>query len=107
MLSGQPRPTNAPGSKNLARAHCEPRYRLGYARAIGRRLRSNYAWIFAIQMLAYYGKIAIHPTPLATLADLWKRAAVGPIPGQLVVLAGAVFFGGWFCVGIVTLYQDR
>jgi hypothetical protein len=58
-------------------------------------------------MLAYYGKIAIHPTPLATLADLWRRAAVGPIPGQLIVLAGAIFFGSWFCLGFVTLYIDR
>ena len=107
MLAGELGQPNAPWAQSLARDYCEPRHRLSYARAIGRRLRSNYAWIFAIQMLAYYGKIAIHPTPLASLADLWKRAAVGPIPGQLIVLAGAIFFGGWFCVGLVTLYKDR
>ena len=107
MLAGQLGQPNAPWAQSLARDYCEPRHRLSYARAIGRRLRSNYAWIFAIQMLAYYGKIAIHPTPLASLTDLWKRAAVGPIPGQLIVLAGAIFFGGWFCVGLATLYKDR
>lgn len=107
MLAGELGQPNAPWAQSLARDYCEPRHRLSYARAIGRRLRSNYAWIFAIQMLAYYGKIAIHPTPLASLADLWKRAAVGPIPGQLIVLAGAIFFGGWFCVGLATLYKDR
>jgi uncharacterized membrane protein len=107
MLAGQLGQPNSAWARSLARDYCEPHHRLSYTRAIGRRLRSNYAWIFAIQMLAYYGKIAIHPTPLATLADLWKRAAVGPIPGQLIVLAGAIFFGGWFCVGFVTLYKDR
>jgi uncharacterized membrane protein len=107
LLAGEPGQPNSQWAQRLAQDYCEPRYRLGYPRAIGRRLRSNYAWIFAIQMLAYYGKIAIHPTPLTSLADLWQRAAVGPIHGQLVVLAGAIFFGGWFCVGIVTLYQDR
>jgi uncharacterized membrane protein len=107
LLAGEPGQPNSQWAQRLAQDYCEPRYRLGYARAIGRRLRSNYAWIFAIQMLAYYGKIAIHPTPLTNLADLWQRAAVGPIRGQLIVLAGAIFFGGWFCVGIVTLYQDR
>jgi uncharacterized membrane protein len=107
MLTGQPGQPNPPWAQNLARDYCEPRHRLGYARAIGRRLRSNYAWIFAIQMLAYYGKIAIHPTALTTLAELWKRAAVGPIPGQIIVLAGAIFFGGWFCLGFVTLNMDR
>jgi uncharacterized membrane protein len=91
----------------LAQDYFEPCYRISYMRAIGRRLRRNYAWIFAIQMLSYYGKIAIHPTPIASLADLWQRAAVGPIPGQLVVLAGAVFFGGWLCFGAITLHQDR
>ena len=107
LLTGELGQPNSAWAQHLAQDYCEPRHRLGYARAIGRRLRSNYAWIFAIQMLSYYGKIAIHPAPLANLADLWQRAAVGPIPGQLVVLAGAVFFGGWFCVGVVTLYQDH
>jgi uncharacterized membrane protein len=107
MLTGEMGQPNSAWAQSLARDYCEPRHRLGYACAIGRRLRSNYAWIFAIQMLAYYGKIAIHPTPLADLADLWERAAVGPIPGQLMVLAGAIFFGGWFCLGFVTLYKDR
>jgi uncharacterized membrane protein len=107
LLAGELGQPNSAWAQRLALDYCEPRHRLGYARAIGRRLRSNYAWIFAIQMLSYYGKIAIHPTPLANLADLWQRAAVGPISGQFVVLAGAVFFGGWFCVGVVTLYQDR
>jgi uncharacterized membrane protein len=107
MLTGEAGQLNSAWAKNLALDYCEPRHRLSYARAIGRRLRSNYAWIFAIQMLAYYGKIAIHPTPLTNLADLWQRTAVGPIPGQLMVVAGAIFFGGWFGLGAFTLYKDR
>jgi uncharacterized membrane protein len=107
MLAGKRGHPDSEWARRLAEDYCEPHYRISYARAVGRRLRSNYAWIFAIQMLAYYGKIAIHPTPLASLADLWQRAAVGPIPGQVMVLTGAVFFGGWLCIGAATLYQDR
>ena len=107
LLAGERGHPKSEWARRLAEDYCEPRYRISYARAVGRRLRSNYAWIFAIQMLAYYGKIAIHPAPLASLADLWQRAAVGPIPGQLMVTAGAIFFGGWFCVGAVTLHQDH
>jgi uncharacterized membrane protein len=106
ILAGK-RPPNSEWAKRLAKDYCEPRYRISLARAVGRRLRSNYAWIFAIQMLAYYGKIAIHPTPMGSLADLWQRTAVGPIPGPVVVLAGGLFFGGWLCVGAVTLHLDR
>ena len=46
--------------------------------AVGRRLRRNYVWIFAIQLVAYLGKILIHPEPVATPGELWERAAIGP-----------------------------
>jgi uncharacterized membrane protein len=55
-----------------------------------------------IQAVAYYGKLAIHPTPLATLADVWERAAIGPIPGGLVVVAGVLFHGGWAVFALLT-----
>ena len=54
----------------LANDYVRPRFHISYWRAIGRRLRSNYAYILAIQALAYYGKLAIHPLPAGTLVDL-------------------------------------
>ena len=87
----------------LAKDYCDPRYHISFARAIGRRLRRTYAWIFVIQVVSYYGKLAIHPTPIATLADLWERAAIGPIPGGLVVFAGVLFHGGWAVFALITL----
>jgi uncharacterized membrane protein len=87
----------------LAKDYVHPRYHISFARAVGRRLRRTYAWIFVIQAIAYYGKLAIHPEPLATLADLWQRAAIGPIPGSLVVAAGIVFHGGWAVFAMITL----
>src|SRR5216684_7319320 len=45
----------------LARDYTAPRHHISFVRAAGRRLRRNYVWILAIQALAYYGKIAIHP----------------------------------------------
>jgi len=87
----------------LAKDYCDPRYHISFARAIGRRLRRTYAWIFVIQAVAYYGKLAIHPTPLATLADIWERAAIGPIPGGLVIVAGVLFQAGWVVFALVTI----
>lgn len=86
----------------LARDYRNPRYHISFARAIGRRLRRTYAWIFVIQAISYYGKLAIHPTPLVTLAELWERAAVGPIPGEWVVAAGVLFHGSWAVFAIAT-----
>jgi len=90
----------------LAKDYREPRYHIGMARAIGRRLRRTYAWIFVIQAIAYYGKLVIHPVPLVSLADLWERAAIGPIPGGLVIMAGVLFHGGWALFAFVTLRME-
>src|SRR5262249_49831959 len=88
----------------LAKDYVAPRYHISFARAVGRRLRRTYAWIFVIQAVAYYGKLAIHhPTPLATFADLLERAAIGPIPGGWVIAAGVFFHGGWAVFALVTL----
>lgn len=91
----------------LARDYMEPRHHISMARAVGRRLRRTYSWILGIQAMSYFGKIAIHPTPLSNLDDLWARAAVGPIPGEAVVLAGVFFNLGWITFAVVTGYYDR
>ena len=49
----------------------------------------------AFRPLAYYGKIAIHPGPVSSLSELVQRASLGPIPGELMLLAGILFSGGW------------
>ena len=44
---------------------------------------------------------------LAALGELWARAAIGPVPGQLVLLAGLAFHGGWAAVAVITLRARR
>jgi len=91
----------------LANDYLNPSYHISLWRAIGRRLRRTYAWIFVIQAVAYYGKLAIHPTPLSSLAELWERAAIGPIPGAVVVAAGVLFHGSWAVFALVTRRIER
>jgi uncharacterized membrane protein len=102
MIRGEGIRLGLPWTELLAKDYCDPRYHISFARAIGRRLRRTYAWIFVIQVVSYYGKLAIHPTPIATLADLWERAAIGPIPGGLVIVAGVLFHGGWAVFALIT-----
>ena len=106
MLRGEPLHTDAPWSRLLANDYCAPRYHVSLARAAGRRLRRTYAYIFVIQAIAYYGKLAIHPQALHTLSELWTRAAIGPIPGHLVVAAGILFHTGWMTFAYVTRRLD-
>ena len=107
MLRGDPVVMNAAWSQLLAKDLCQPRYHVSLARAAGRRLRRTYAWIFLIQALSYYGKLAIHPRPLTELSDLWARAAVGLIPGRVVVAAGVMFHLGWMVFAYLTLRLDQ
>jgi uncharacterized membrane protein len=91
----------------LARDYTAPRHHISFFRAAGRRLRRNYVWILVIQALAYYGKIAIHPTPVATLAEFSDRAAVGPIPGWIVLMIGFAYNFGWLAFALGTMWLDQ
>jgi uncharacterized membrane protein len=107
MLRGEGVSAGGGWPQILAEDYCNPRHHISLARAIGRRLRRNYVWILGIQALAYYGKIAIHPVPISSFAELVQRAAVGPIPGEWMLVGGLLFNGGWIVLAIVTLYLDR
>ena len=84
-----------------------PNLHISFVEAAGRRLRRNYGWIFTIQVVAYVGKLLIHPVPIESVAELWQRAAIGPIPGQLVLLAGLCFHGTWATIAWRTLRSRR
>ena len=53
-----------------------PNLHISLLEAVG--TASNYGWIFAIQVVAYVGKLLIHPTPIAHIGELWDRTTVGP-----------------------------
>jgi uncharacterized membrane protein len=91
----------------MARDYIAPRHHISFARAAGRRLRRNYVWILAVQAVAYYGKIAIHPTPAATFAEYADRATVGPISGWIMLVIGVVYYAGWLAFALGTLWLDR
>lgn len=91
----------------LYRDYRKPRLHITYADALGRRLRKNYGWLFAIQVASYIGKLAIHPEPVASLPDFLARAAIGPVPGSLVLLAGLLFHAGWVAIAVLTMKSGR
>ncbi len=91
----------------LAEDYADVHFHISIFEAAGRRLRRNYSWIFAIQIVSYWGKICIHPAPISSLQDLWARTAVGPLPGQVVLLLGTVFYLGLLGLGIGTLPRQK
>lgn len=91
----------------LADDYDDVRFHISSLEAIGRRFRRNYCWIFAVQVVSFWGKIAIHPTPLTSLDELWERTAVGPVPGYIVLGFGTVFYAGLVALGVLTLAAQR
>lgn len=75
--------------------------------ALGRRLRRNYIWIFALLGISFLGKLLVHPTPLRSMDQLWSRAAEGPIPGQVVIASGLLLYGTLAVLALVTSLQQR
>lgn len=107
MLRGESIASRNQWQAVLAADYCQPMYHISYMRALGRRLRRNYVWIFGIQAIAYYGKLAIHPTAIGTWQQLWERASMGPIPGSVMLACGILFYGVLIVLCLTTLRLDR
>lgn len=106
MLLRSKRPEPGDWQDVLAKDYLTPQYHIGFWRAMGRRLRRNYMWIFSFQALAYAGKIVIHPAPIQSVDELFVRMAIGPIPGVAVLAALLTFHAAWIALAISTHIAD-
>ena len=95
MLSHQMIPPDKEWAEHIAADLLTPHFTITDWEAIGKRLRSNYIWIFILLGLSWTLKIYLHPWPIdfskAWVDELMRRAAVGLAPGWLVLFVGAVF----------------
>lgn len=107
ILTGEKPRSAERWSKSLGDDYLHPSLHIGTLAAMGRRLRRNYGWIFAIQVIAYTGKLLIHPTTITSIDELWERATIGPFSGEVVVIAGALFHATWIAIAIGTWKSRR
>ena len=90
-------------AESLAESLLQPHFAVSVWEAFGRRLRRNYLWIYAVLALAWFAKLGIHPTVAVSWEELINRAAIGPLPGTLVVGFGIAFYIGLFMIALVTV----
>ena len=62
------------------------------AKAIARRLRRIYLYLFGVQLLAWILKLSSQPTPVASFRELVSRADVGAVPGEVFFAASGLGF---------------
>ncbi|MGQ9490363.1 MAG: DUF2270 domain-containing protein [Anaerolineae bacterium] len=94
-----PRPEWA---ESLAESLLQPDFPISIWEAFGRRLRRNYFWIFIVLAVAWILKGIIHPTLTTSAAEFVARAAIGPIPGPIVLTSGLIYFGILCLISVAT-----
>ncbi|MFO1153835.1 MAG: DUF2270 domain-containing protein [Rhodospirillales bacterium] len=107
MLRGEGLRIDNHWNELLAEDYRTLRFHIGYMEALGRRIRRNYGWLFATQLICYVGKLIVHPTPLGSFDQLWERATIGPIPGKVALAVGVAFHLSWISVAVLTLGTQR
>jgi uncharacterized membrane protein len=106
MLEGTP-PTMPNWAETLAQDLEWPRFHMPWWEAAGRRLRRNYQWIFAILLVSWLIVLTSHPTSSTALPVVAKRAAVGPVPGEFVMVGVFVFYAALLALGIYSYWASR
>jgi uncharacterized membrane protein len=74
----------------LAEDYERPEHHIQFRRALGRRLRRNYMWVFTVQTMALFGKLF---GPAGERMG-FERLELGPLPGEvLAAIAGLGYLG--------------
>ena len=90
-------------AQHLAADLITPHFTISELEAVGRRLRRNYLWIFALLALSWNLKVYLHPLPARDFASFIARATVGVVPGWMVFVFGFLFNAGVAIFAIGTL----
>ncbi|MBS1795879.1 MAG: DUF2270 domain-containing protein [Acidobacteria bacterium] len=122
MLSQRTIPPDKEWADHISTDLINPHFTISIWEALGRRLRSNYLWIFILLALSWTLKVYIHPYPIdmshlaQTVTDVaagikpkspteifLDRASVGLASGWLVVMIGFLFNATIFFIAFGTL----
>lgn len=93
---------HAEWAEGLADSLLNPEFPISMWEAFGRRFRRNYMWIFLILAVAWALKSILHPAPITSWAGFVERSALGPVPGEILVLIGLIYNGILFLIGFGT-----
>ena len=91
ILMPENRPADESWAEHLAADLTTPHFTITEWEAVGRRLRRNYLWIFALLALSWNLKVYLSPLPARDFNVFIDRATVGVVPGWIVFVVGIVF----------------
>lgn len=103
ILMPENRPADESWAEHLAADLTTPHFTITEWEAVGRRLRRNYLWIFALLALSWNLKVYLSPLPARDFNAFIDRATVGIVPGWIVFVVGILFNAAVFIFAIGTL----
>jgi hypothetical protein len=89
-------------AESLTESLLQPEFLISMWEAFGRRFRRNYLWIFLILTAAWMLKSFPHPGPAASWQEFIARSAIGPVPGEAMLIVGLLYNGLLFVIGFGT-----
>jgi uncharacterized membrane protein len=102
MLSHRTIPPDKEWAEHISSDLLSPHFTISEWEAVGKRLRTNYLWIFSLLALSWTLKVYIHPFPAHDLTEFIARSQVGLAPGWLVILVGIFFNAAVFFIAFST-----
>lgn len=103
LLAPEGVPSDEAWAEHLASDLITPHFTITGWEAVGRRLRRNYLWIFALLALSWNLKVYLHPVPAHDFDTFIDRATVGSLPGWLIFVFGVIFNSAIVIFAIGTL----
>ncbi len=94
-------------AESLAENLLSPSFPISMWEAFGRRLRRNYLWIFCMLGASWLAKGYLFPSPAASLPEFILRGGVGPIPGQIMITLGAIYYSFLMLIAIGTVGMTK
>lgn len=103
MLAPDAVPADKEWASHLASDLLTPHFTISVWEAIGRRLRRNYIWLFALLAVSWNLKVYLYPDPARTFDEFLSRAQVGLLSGWVVFMVGFIFNATLFVFAISTI----
>lgn len=94
-------------AESLAENLLSPSFPISMWEAFGRRLRRNYLWIYFMLGASWFAKSYLFPVPATSLPEFIMRGAVGPIPGQVTITVGVIYYLFLMLVAVGTIGMTK
>ena len=69
-----------------------PTFKISMLEAVRTRLRRNYIGIYSVVLVAWIGKLNLHPTHAESVGEMIDRMRIGPLSGPVVGILVAAFY---------------